>query len=380
MKITVIGAGIGGLTTAIALQQRGHEVTVFESATQLASAGKGIWVPTNALLVLDRLGLGEAIANRGIVLDRIEVHDTNQGLLQELDLLPLQEEFGRRTLSILRSELQEELISTLEDGSLHLGKRCRLVESIDSEVHVLFEDDTQITSDLVVGADGIHSVVRESVTPKTAPRSSGQTCSLGISNFQMPRGLLNTAREVWGGADRFGFSAVGSNQVYWYAPTTRAQVPKLTPDDHLATLQSRYSLFPEPIPQLLEDTPMSSLVQVDLQDFDPLQQWHRDRIVLVGDAAHAMTPNLGQGGAQAIEDGLVLAQVLTNEQSLENALFAFERFRRRKATRLVKRARWLGRVAHWQHPWARTSRNLLMRSAPRQLGLNQLRALYTLNY
>ena len=378
MNISVIGGGIGGLATAVALQQRGFDVHVYESAAELAPVGKGIWVPTNAMLVLDRLGLGDAVAARGVALERIEVRDKNGGVLQAIDLGDVHTRFGRTTVSILRADLQAVLVGALRAGTLHLGKRCIKVDRSDSGAVASFDDGTHAEGDIIVGADGVRSIVREAVSPNVSLRYSGQTCYLGVADLWLPPDLERTVWEVWGGAHRFGFSSVAADRVYWFAPATAPEGGWEPPD--VTELGNRYADFPAPIPDIIRHTPEQDIIRVDLHDFAPITRWSRDRFVLVGDAAHAMTPNLGQGGAQALEDAYVLAEALAHENTLEAAFAAYARVRQPKATRIVNTAWWYGRLAHVEAPWLRGLRNTTLRLTPNRVNRRQAYALYRLNY
>ena len=125
MKIIIIGGGIGGLTVAVALQQRGFEAHIYEAAPEIRPVGKGIWLPTNAMLVLDRLSIGKVIAAKGLPLERIELHDKSAGLLQAMDLREVCQRYGQTTVSILRADLQAGLVAALPQHTLHLSKRSR---------------------------------------------------------------------------------------------------------------------------------------------------------------------------------------------------------------------------------------------------------------
>ncbi len=378
MNISVIGGGIGGLATAVALQRRGLDVHVYESAAELGPVGKGIWVPTNAMLVLDRLGLGDAVAARGVALERIEVRDKDGGVLQAIDLRDVHARFGRTTVSILRADLQAVLVGALRAGTLHLGKRCIKIDSNDSGAVASFDDGTHAKGDVIVGADGVRSAVREAVSPNTPLRYSGQTCYLGVANVRLPPDLERTVWEVWGGAHRFGFSSVAEDRVYWFAPATAPAGGRELPD--VLELSNRYADFPAPVPAIIRHTPPQDILRVDLHDFAPITRWSEGRVVLVGDAAHAMTPNLGQGGAQAIEDAYVLAEALAHEKSVEAAFAAYARVRQPKATRLVNTAWWLGRLAHVEALWLRGLRNTALRLTPDRVNRRQAYGLYRLNY
>ncbi len=378
-KILIVGGGIAGLTMAVALQQRGFQALLYEEAAEIKPVGKGIWVPTNAMLVLDRLSLGGSVASKGVPLEQIELYDRQDGLLQAIDLRQVQQRYGRTTTSILRAELQATLAAAVEPGTQHLGKRCASVVQGNEGVVINFTDGTAAAGDLVIGADGIRSVVREAVTPNVPLRYSGQTCYLGVADFALVPELLHTVREIWGGRARFGFSAVAKDKVYWFAPVTAVPHSPL-PSSLKSALHDLYADFPSPIPQIIDHTPEAEIIRVDLNDFAPIDYWYSGRVVLIGDAAHAMTPNLGQGGAQAIEDGYALAQALTSSDSLETALRSFVQIRRAKVRRISSTAWRLGQLAHLTSPWGRRLRNRAMQWAPQRLKQQQVESLYALNF
>ena len=379
MNVSIIGGGIGGLTVAIALQQKGIRAQVFEAAPQLGCVGKGIWLPTNAMLVLDRLGLGNDIAARGLALKGIEIHDLNSGLLQRIDLKTVQKKMGRTTTSILRADLQAALVTALNPGSLHLGKHCTEVKQQANNVRIIFNDNSSVTSDIVIAADGLRSKIRSSLVPDQVLRYSGQVCYLGLADYALPEASLRTVKEVWGGKSRFGYSAVAMDKVYWFAPYS-AGVDSPLSDKPTSMLLERYKKFPYPVLDLIKHTADADILRVNLYDIAPLRSWHQGRVVLLGDAAHAMMPNLGQGGAQAIEDAYVLAQSLTNQPSVKTAFEMYERTRRPKATRLTRTAWWLGKVAHVHAPWQRELRNALFKMTPQQISQRQAETLYKVTF
>jgi 2-polyprenyl-6-methoxyphenol hydroxylase-like FAD-dependent oxidoreductase len=210
-------------------------------------------------------------------------------------------------MAIRRSELQRILSATLQPGSLHLGKSLKYFEDRGPDVRAHFDDGTEARGRLLIGADGLRSAVRRQLFPHVSLRYSGQTCFRGLAAFRMPEELRQTAWEVWGGAARFGFSAVDPERVYWFAPLKAPAGQQWDPGDASRRLRETYASFPEPIPAIISATPADALIQNDLYDFPPIKQWHRGNVLLIGDAAHATTPNLGQGGAQAMEDALSLA-------------------------------------------------------------------------
>jgi 2-polyprenyl-6-methoxyphenol hydroxylase-like FAD-dependent oxidoreductase len=379
-KILVIGGGIGGLTAAIALQRKGIDVQVYESAPELKPVGAGIWVPTNAMRVLERLGLAEAVSRSGVPLDRIEVWDSEDGALLGLDLREVKARYGQTIVSVHRAELHRVLADQLAPGTLHLGKRCVRVSQDERSATAHFEDGATANGGALVGADGIHSVVRKALFPEVALRDAGQVCYRGVASMELPADLARTCREVWGGAVRIGFSAVGPQAVYWFAPVAAPAETPMPGPELKEILRKHYRRFPGPIPEILERTAEGGILRTELQDFPPIPRWHQGLVTLLGDAAHASTPNLGQGGAQAIEDAFVLAETLSSARTVNKAFRQYEHIRMRKARRVVNTAWRSGRIAHLRPRWQQRLRNFAMKSVPKRIGRKQLDWLYELNY
>ena len=280
MTIAIIGGGIAGLCTAVALQQRGFNAHVYEAASELKPAGKGIWLPTNAMLVLDRLNLGDTVAAKGLALEQIEIIDKQTGVLQRIDLKAVYKRFGRTTVSILRSDLQASLVSALEADTLHLNKRVlRVVQQAEGAI-IQFEDGEEVSADRVIGADGLRSRVRDAVIPDVPLRYAGQTCYLGIANIALASDLVRTVQEFWGGQARFGYSAVSEAKVYWFAPI-KAPAHSPMPGDVFAALQSTYGGFLQSVLGIIRNTVADYIVRVDYMILCPLNDGTKGGLCLL---------------------------------------------------------------------------------------------------
>ncbi len=375
-RAVIVGAGIGGLTSALALCRNGWDVSIYEAAEQIAPVGVGIWVPTNAMTVLDRLGLAQDVIRAGVELDAIQIRDRTGRLISSIDLPWVRATYGHTTVSIARAELVRVLLDALPAGILQLGKKLQRVVVRNSEACAVFRDGSQAVGDLLTGADGIRSATREAVCPGVELRYSGQTCYRGVADITLPAELAKTVWEVWGGRRRFGFSAIGPVKVYWFAPvTTTADAGPITSSD-TTELAAAYASFPPPIPAIIAATRSADIIRTDLFDFVPISRWHAGRVVLVGDAAHAMTPNLGQGGAQAIEDGFALAKQLGGGQHIGAALEQYEKRRKPKVRRIVNMAWQYGKIAHWERASACRCRDAALRWTPAWVTRLQLAQLY----
>lgn len=378
-KILIIGGGIGGLTAAIALRQQGFDVSVFEAAPELKPIGKGIWVPTNAMQVMERLGLDQAIAKAGWPLSSLKIGTTSGWILANLEMAPIVAKFGQTTISISRTDLVEILASHLPPGTLQLGKRALDFQQDANGVSVAFADGSEARGDLLIGADGIRSAVRENFLPGVKLRYSGQTCYRGIADLQLPADRVGTCLEVWGGDIRFGFSAAGPGKVYWFAPILAPAGGIDPPHGLKEQLLAKYATFPTIVREVLAATPDGEILRTDLCDFTPIAKWHTGRVMLLGDAAHAMTPNLGQGGAQAILDAYALAAALREgEDNYAEAFAQFEKRRKQKVTAVVNLAWRLGQMAHWQNGLVQSLRNSALWLTPDFMNRRQLEWLFTL--
>jgi 2-polyprenyl-6-methoxyphenol hydroxylase-like FAD-dependent oxidoreductase len=376
-EILIIGAGIGGLAAATALQQHGFDAQVFEAAPMLEATGAGILVPPNGMSVLDRLGLADAVLASGVALDRMELQDLHAGLLQAVDGAATAARLGFPIVAVRRSDLQRILVSALRAGSLQLSKRLVRFDSDGHTVRAHFTDRSEALGRLLIGADGIRSTVRQQLFPGASLRYSGQTCFRGLGALQLPAELRQGAREIWGGAMRFGFARVDAETVYWFAPFISPAEARTPPAELKHRLMEKYVSFPDAVTAAIEATPPETILQTDLHDLAPIQHWTEGNLGLLGDAAHAATPNLGQGGAQALEDALCLASRIHRLGMSSQALRAYERARMRR-TRRIARVSWnLGRIAHWENPALQALRNAALRSIPAKVKQRQTSALFT---
>ena len=376
MRCVIAGGGIGGLTAAIALSRRGIETEVYEAAPELKPLGAGIWVPPNAMQIFDRLGMAEIIRGAGQRIAAVEVRNAQGRVLQRMDLDPVERRFGYGIVSIRRSRLHEILAGRLDQETLHLGRRCVGYVDRGPRAALQFDDGSTAEGDLVIGADGVHSAVRRLMRPDIRIRYAGQTCFLGLAALRLPEAERRTCREIWGAGVRFGYSAVAEDTVYWFAPVNASRRRRADPAAQLEELKSAVRDFPPPIAEIIAATPPRAVIQIDLQDIDPVRPLGEGRVVLIGDAAHAMTPNLGQGGAQAVEDAYSLAECVRLNSDPAVAIDEYQKRRWRKISRIVRTSRWYGRISHIENSLARGIRDAVIRRIPPAMNDSALRAMY----
>lgn len=354
IKSLIIGGGIGGLAAAIALRQAGHEVMVFEQVGELKEIGAGITLWANAIKALDKLALGETIRAWSIPEMGGGVFSQRGELLAEISTAELERRFGAVSLAVHRADLQTAMQQELGEGMLQLDARLVGFEQNATEVRARFADGQEVRGDVLVGADGIHSVVQAQLFGETKPRYAGYTAWRGIA----PKWHADiVAGETWGYGARFGIVPLSQERIYWFATRNAPEGERDTPSERKRELLEMFGGWHTPIRAIIEATPESAILRNDIYDREPLKCWSQGRVTLLGDAAHPMTPNLGQGACQAIEDAVVLAQCLGKVADVPAALRLYQGERLSRTSAIVIQSRRIGWIGQWENPLACWLRN-----------------------
>jgi FAD-dependent urate hydroxylase len=338
VKVIIVGAGIGGLTTHLVCHRAGFEVEHYERQPQLGPAGAGIVLWPNGVKILLALGLGERLKQIGHGLERV-VTRTHEGLpLSEMPVGELEQRMGAPVYPVSRTDLQAMLVDALGPGALRLGATCVRVEQTSSDATAYFEDGRTATGDVIVGADGIHSVIRHAVAGEITPRYSGMANWVGI----VPNDCLqpeHTGYEFLGDGRRCGLLPLAGNRLY-YGFASAAEKGTAPASGRRQQLRELFGGWPAPIPDLLERFDEAELKYLEIHDLPPLPRWSQGRLTLLGDAAHATAPTLGQGGCQAMEDAILLARCLgTTTLGVADGLTRYEAKRKARAEMIVARSR-----------------------------------------
>lgn len=376
MKIAVLGAGIGGLTTAIALKKHNINVQVFEATDQIRAVGAGIWMPPNAMRIFDQLEVGENIRKVGLELTKIEIKDQFDKPISKIDGEWLNKNFGCRSVSIERTKLHEVLAHSLSEDQIYLNHACEKVEQTDDKVILTFANGKQKSFDYLIAADGIKSVGRQVISPKRPLRYSGQTCFRGISSADNLDLLQGGSVEYWGDGIRFGLSPIGENKCYWYSTIVQEAGIRYSQEDIKKLLIKAFAQFPESVRGILGTLGDINIIQTDLFDLLPSSEWVNKRIVLLGDAAHATTPNLGQGGAMAVEDAYLLAQEIAKNKNMEDAFKKYCEERKERVHFIVDTSYKIGQMSNSTNKTANKIRNFLMSKTPQWIMEKQLNKVY----
>ncbi|HAH06824.1 MAG TPA: FAD-dependent oxidoreductase [Elusimicrobia bacterium] len=359
MRAAVIGGGIAGFCAAIALGRIGADVEVYERASSIREIGAGLSLWPNATYALRELGLLGPCLRAASRVRRIRLKDPGGREWACVEVT------GGETpaLCLGRPALLSALLSAVDPRRIHVGRRCEgvsLEPGGEGLLRAHFESGGAPAFDLIVGADGLGSVVRGFVTGRVErPAYRGYMIWRGVAPLMPSPYAEGDITEAWGQGERFGIMPIGDGKVCWYA--TRSQPESAAPLSR-AEILDHFRGWHAPIAEVLAATPDSALVRTPALDRPTTWRWARGRAVLVGDAAHPMTPNLGQGTCLAVEDALALSLLLGRRGSIEAALRRYEEQRRVRAAAIVLAARWIGRFAQSEGWAARLSRGSLPRA------------------
>jgi len=367
-RAIVVGGGIAGLATARGLLSLGWDVAVYERGQVLGPVGAGIILAPNAVRSLEWLGLGDDVRSESMAHGEAAIRDSSGRWLLRSRVEELEARFGVPSFALHRADLHAMLLAAVSEADLRTGYEVTAMADGRLAFAAGAREDS---ADLIVGADGLWSAVRSAVVPNhPGPAYAGYITWRGLVPADAaPSSIYDVGvTETWGRGRRFGIVPLGNGQVYWYATASFPRGSHET--DRLEDLRDRYAGWHEPIPELLARTPPESLLRHEIYHLAvPLPRYVRNGIVLVGDAAHAMTPDIGQGGGMALEDAVVLTDTLARDPNIPAALERYDRLRRRRTQRMVRVAAAAGRVAEWENPVLAAIRNAVVGAIPPSLFL-----------
>jgi len=375
MTINIIGAGIGGLTTAIALEQKGFNVRIFERAEKIKSVGAGIILANNAMQVYKKLGLNKKIEAKGNQISSMNIAKTSLHPISKVDLSHFEKKYLVKNVAIHRGTLQQILINELKSTTISLNHHLTQIRQNNGDCSLTFANGKKIQSSILIGADGLKSVVRQHLFPNNTIRNAQQICWRGISNFTLPNVYKNELNEAWGKSDRFGFVQIAENKVYWYALKSFKEHQKEFPISDITSFFGKYNPI---VNKIIFSTQQEHIHTAKISDLKPIFQWHKGNVCLLGDAAHAATPNLGQGACQAIEDAYVLSECL-NKYNNNDAFKEFQKLRLPKAHEVVKTSWMIGKIAHLSNPILIRFRNQIISLIPSRINTKQSERLFQIS-
>jgi 2-polyprenyl-6-methoxyphenol hydroxylase-like FAD-dependent oxidoreductase len=354
-SISIIGAGIGGLTLGNILKQHHLDFTIYESAPKIKPVGAGIMMAVNAMQIFDKLGLKEKIENAGNKINGISITDESFKLISNTNVLELEKKYNSCNVAIQRAELQKILAESIGVENIKLNHSLNTIQKKENYV-LQFENETTIESKIVFGADGIHSNIRNQIFETGKIRNAKQICWRGLVDFELPEKYHHEAFELWGKGKRFGFVRLSDKKVYWYA-----LINKGNHKFNSSVIDYFYDFDPL-ILNILESTLEENILLNDIIDLSPIPKWYSENLCLIGDAAHATTPNMGQGACQAIEDTYVIGKLWAKNKDFNTVFKEFQEIRRKKVDYIVNTSWKIGQISQWEK--GNSLRNFLMRLIP----------------
>ncbi|MGI8785240.1 MAG: FAD-dependent monooxygenase [Acidobacteriota bacterium] len=296
-------------------------------------------------------------------------------VLADFPMDEVERQFGAPTICIHRADLLDVLAHVLGNGPIRLGARCVRFEEDDSGVRVHCADGRVVSGHFLVGADGIRSAVRAQLHGANGLRYAGHTCWRGVAMLEHSALLPGLTTETWGRGRRFGLCPLGNRRIGWWATRNAPQAMGDDPKARKRDVQQTFRGWHEPIEAVLEATEAGVILRHDVFDLKPRRRWGHGRVTLLGDAAHATTPDLGQGACLAIEDAFVLARCLAQTEDIVSALRHYENKRRKMTARMGRWARWQGSIGQWEGPLACAFRDATCRLTPSAVQMRTFKAL-----
>ncbi|CAN5327126.1 FAD-dependent monooxygenase [soil metagenome] len=375
-SFSIIGGGIAGLTTAIALQNIGINAYVFEAAPEFKPLGAGLVLAANAMRAYHHLGIFDELVSVGNQIKQATIYDQEGKIINRINTDNLKNELAN--LAIHRAELHKVLLSKLKNEYIINGKRSIDYTTNDYRYRVVFEDGFTLDTKYLIVAEGVHSSIREKLLPKAEVRYSGYTCWRGTADNTTLK--IEETTETWGTKGRFGMVPLGNNKIYWYATKNADPNDQKMKSFGPNELLENFKGYHQPIERVIQSTPLSQIIWNDIIDLKPIKNYAFGNLVLIGDAAHATTPNMGQGACQAIEDAVILANCLKKNSIVKEAFSDFQKRRLKRTHEIVNQSWRLGKIAQLENPLASSLRNLVFRSIPQGIYRKQVESIYNVSF
>lgn len=362
MDVLIAGGGIAGLTVAFLLEQEGYNTTIVERASAWKPAGGGITLMLNGMKMLNEIGVGKQVEAKGQTIKQVKITDAQDHLLSCLNV----EQYATtvaKTVTIHRNDLHEILRNKLTSTPVYFNTTISSIEEQTEKVKIVFSDGRVCYYDLVVGCDGIHSDIRKVLFKGTQLKYAGYTCWRFVCNMDDFSYEEDTLTEMWGEGKRFGIVPLTDKRVHCFASINTSKPEKLKTFS-VEHFKSLFSGFKGIVPQILHTLNNSEKLIFNRLEDVYVKNWANGRIVLIGDAAHGMTPNLTQGASMAIEDAICLCNSLKEKINIWQGLQEFFNLRKKRVWSIQRKSAILGKVGQWQSPLLTSIRNFCWKNMP----------------
>lgn len=371
----IIGTGIGGLSCAVALKKVGWSVRLFEKADSMRATGSGLSVMSNASAAMKKLlDIDLGLEHYGAEIRNFEIRHKSGFLLKRLPFQEIAEEQGSPSVCISRQQLQTALLDNLGEVDISHAKRFASYSESDDAVHVTFEDGTRASGDILVGADGYYSAVRDAMGIPSQVQEAGYICWLALVKYDHPQITPGYVVHYWGKGKRIGIIDIGGGWVYWWGTANMSNQEAVGWSGTSADVAKVYEGWPAIVSDIIHATPSKAIITVDAKDRSFPATWSKGRTTLLGDAAHPMLTSLGQGAGLSIEDSAVLGHVLSMSTDHQAALRRYESIRQPRAKAIVDASRALSDVEQYDQFLPRLKRDVGMLLAPAKTMRERLQA------
>jgi len=352
LKVLIVGAGIGGLTAALALLRRGLDVEVYEQAAELKEVGAGLQLSANGTRVFYELGVGERLKALSCEVSGKEIRLWNTGeTWKAFDLGKVSvERYGYPYFTVYRPDLLEVLVAAIGRQRIHLGAKCRGFKQTDENVQLQFDDRTA-TADVLIGADGVHSRIRQSLFGQDRPQFTGIVVWRGIVPMEdLPEHMRRMIGSNWvgPGAHVVHYPLRGGRLMNFVGALERSdwRVESWSARGTTEELAADFKAWHDDVHALIREIPVP--YKWALMTRPPMERWTGGRVTLLGDACHSMVPFLAQGAVMAIEDGFILARCLEKYEDPARALSGYEEARRERTRKAVEGS--TANIGRFHHP------------------------------
>ena len=343
-KITILGGGVAGVSTAIALKLKGFDVTVYERHKAETNIGAGIVVWPNASYVLEKLGVLNCIKSISGVPAKMQRFSHTGESLGSIDIDAINEKMGYPSFSILRRDFQRVLTSKLNELGVFINydHEVTQLQTKENKTSVYFKSGEIISADVVIGADGrMSSIARKHVTGKMNPVYQGFINWIGVIESSKKIFKSEGVSDFWGIGQRFGIVPISSGKAYWAGGIASKEIGKREPIHYKNELKKIFSAWPALVNEVIAQTPTAQINKIYVHDHDPIKVWHKGNVIVIGDAAHAALPTSGQGACQALEDAWHLANCINNNSTAGSAFTEFTQLRSEKTANIIASGRGL---------------------------------------